>query len=44
VIENRVPEEGIGPKRDEVTRDCRKLQIEELLDLHFAQNTIRVMK
>ena len=34
VFENRVVTRKIGPKRDEVTRECRKLHNEELNDLH----------
>jgi len=33
-----------GPKRDEVTREWRKLRIEELLDLYFSPNIVRVIK
>jgi hypothetical protein len=41
--ENRVLTRKIGPKRDEVTRDCRKLHNEELNDLH-PSNINRVIK
>ena len=33
-----------GPKRDEVTRERRKLHNEELNDLYSSPNIIRVIK
>jgi hypothetical protein len=33
-----------GPKRYEVTRECRRLRNEELNDLYFSPNIIRVIK
>jgi hypothetical protein len=33
-----------GLKRDEVTREWRRLQTVELYDLHFSQNIICVVK
>jgi hypothetical protein len=33
-----------GPKRDEVTREWRKLRNEELHDLGFSPSIIRIMK
>jgi len=33
-----------GPKRDEVTRDWRKLHNEELNDLYCSPNNVRVIK
>jgi hypothetical protein len=33
-----------GPKRDEVTRKCRKLHNEELTDLYCSPNIVRVIK
>jgi hypothetical protein len=33
-----------GPKRDEVTGDCRKLHNEELHNLYFSPNIIRTLK
>ena len=33
-----------GPKRDEVTEEWRKLHTEELNDLYFSPNIIRVIK
>ena len=44
VFENRVSRRIFGPKRDEVTRDLRKLHNEELNDLHSSPNLVRVMK
>jgi len=34
----------IGPERDEVTKEWRKLHNEENIDLHFSPNTLRVTK
>ena len=33
-----------GPKRDEVTGECRKLHNEELNDLYCSPNIVRVIK
>ena len=33
-----------GPKRDEVTREWRKLHNEELRDLYSLRNIVRVVK
>jgi hypothetical protein len=43
VFENRVLR-IFGPKRDKVTGECRKLHIEELLDLYSSPNIVRVIK
>jgi hypothetical protein len=41
----RVFENGVfGPKRDEVTGEWRQLQKEELYDLYFSPDFIRVIK
>jgi hypothetical protein len=37
-------EEMFGPKRDEVTGEWRKLHNEELRDLYFSPNILRVIK
>jgi hypothetical protein len=37
-------EENIGPRRDEVTGECRKQQNEELNDLHSSANIIGMIK
>ena len=44
VFENRVLREIFGAKRDEVTREWRKLHNEELNDLYFSSNIVRVIK
>jgi hypothetical protein len=44
VFENRVLKRIFGPKRDEVTGDWRKLQIEELHNLYSSPNIIRIIK
>jgi len=44
VFENRVLRRIFGPKRDEVTREWRKLHNEELNDLYSSPNIIRVIK
>jgi hypothetical protein len=43
VFENRVLR-ILGPKRDELTGEWRKLHIEELHDLYFSPNILRVLK
>jgi hypothetical protein len=40
VFENRVLSRIFGPKKDEVTAECRKQQREELNDLYSSQNII----
>jgi hypothetical protein len=44
VFENRVLRRIVGPKRDEVTGEWRKLHTEELHDLYFSPNTTRVIR
>jgi hypothetical protein len=44
VFENRVLRRIFGPKRDEVTRDWRKLHNEELHNLYSSPNAIRMVK
>jgi hypothetical protein len=44
VFQNRVLKRIFGPKRDEVTGEWRKLHNEELNDLNFSPNIIRVIK
>jgi hypothetical protein len=44
VFENRVLRRIIGPKRDEVPGDWRKLHNEELYNLYSSPNIIRMIK
>jgi hypothetical protein len=44
VFENGVLRRIFGPKRDEVTGVCRKLHNEELHNLNFSPNIIKVIK
>jgi len=44
MFENGVLRRKFGPKRDEVTRECRRLHNEELYDLYPSPNIIRVIK
>ena len=44
MFENRVLRRVFGPKRDEVTREWRKLHNEELRDLYSLPNNVRVVK
>ena len=44
VFENRVLRRLFGPKRDEVTREWRRLHNEELSDLYSLPNIVRVVK
>jgi hypothetical protein len=43
VFENRVPRDILGPKRDEVAGDWRKLHNEELNDFHCTHSVIKVI-
>jgi len=46
VFENRVLRRLFGPKRDEVTNECRKLLVhnEEQNDLYISPNIVRVIR
>ena len=44
MFENSVLRRIFGPKRDEVTGEWRKLHNEELSDLYFLPNILRVVK
>jgi hypothetical protein len=44
VFENRALRRIFGLKRDEVTREWRKLHDEELSDLYSTPNIVRVIK
>jgi len=44
LFENRVLRRIFGPKRDEVTREWRKLHNEELNDLYCSPNIVQVIK
>jgi hypothetical protein len=44
VFENRVLRRIFGLKRDEVTREWRKLHNEELRDLYSSPSIIRIIK
>jgi hypothetical protein len=44
VFENRVLRRVFGPKSDKVTWEWRKLHNEELNDLYFIPNILRVVK
>jgi hypothetical protein len=44
VFENRVLRKVLGPKRDEVTEEWRKLNNEELRDLYSLPNIVRISK
>ena len=42
VFENMVLRRIFGPKRDEVSGECRRLHNEELNDLYSSPNTVQV--
>jgi hypothetical protein len=44
VFENRVLRRIMGPKRDEVTEEWRKLHYKELNDLYSSPTIVRVIK
>jgi hypothetical protein len=44
VFENRVLRRIFGPKRDEVTGECRRLHNKELHDLYSSPSIIRIIK
>ena len=44
MFENMVLRRIFGPRRDEVTGEWRRLHSEELSDLYFSPNIVRVMK
>jgi hypothetical protein len=44
VLENKVLRRVLGPKRDEVTGEWRKLHNEELNDLYSSPSIVRVIK
>jgi hypothetical protein len=44
VFENRVLRRIFGPRRDELTREWRKLHNEELNDLYSSPNVVQVLK
>jgi hypothetical protein len=44
VFEKRVLRRIFGPKKDEITREWKKLHTEELNDLYSSPNIIRVIQ
>jgi len=44
MIENKVLRRIFGPRRDEVTREWRRLHNEEINDLYSSPNIVRVIK
>ena len=43
-FENRVLRRIFRPKRDEVTREWRKLHNEKIYDLYYSPNIVQVIK
>jgi len=44
VFENMVMRRIFGPRRNEVTGECRRLHNEELNDVYSSPNIVRVIK
>jgi hypothetical protein len=44
VLENRVLRGIFGHRRDEITDEWRKLRNEELSNMYYSPNTVRVIK
>ena len=44
MFENRVLRRIFGPKKDEVTGECRKLLDEELNDIYFSPDSVWMIK
>jgi hypothetical protein len=44
MFENRVLRRMFGPKREEVTGECRRLQNEELHNMYCAPDSINMIK
>jgi hypothetical protein len=44
VLDNRVLGRKFGPKRDEVPGEWRNLHSDELNDLYYSPNTVRMIK
>ena len=44
MVENRVLRKIFGPKRDEITMEWSRLRDEELNDLYFSPNIMRMIK
>jgi hypothetical protein len=44
IFENRMLRKIIGPKKDEMTGEWKRLHKEELYDLYLSPSTIRVIR